>query len=84
MIAKIGDLVEVIWLDTALRIKLNKEEHEACIPSDLLETTSSFGKVYAEDEVALTLIQNENEDTFDLITIPIGTIVDINLKGGIE
>jgi len=81
-----GDIVKIFWDDATLRSRVGKED--LLIPCNLLEESLAIGEIRAMDHKAITLVQNSNNDTYDLLTIPLSIISNIKifrvLKGGKE
>jgi hypothetical protein len=78
-----GDVVIINWVDAALRTRINQEE--LVLPSNLLDESIAVGICKALDIKAISIIQNSNEETWDILTIPISLITQLKiLKGGIE
>lgn len=81
--AKIGDIVEVAWLDAAGEQKEDKDKLNRMEPKDLLVKNITYGLFFKEDEVAVVILQEDSEEQVDYTVIPTSWITTINkLTGG--
>jgi hypothetical protein len=75
--AKVGDKVEVLWLDALGDMTADKEIVINSQPSDLLAQTKTYGILYKEDDKAIIVLQEDSDTRVDYAIIPKGMITKI-------
>jgi len=75
--AKIGDKVEVLWLDALGDMTADKETVINSTPTSLLAPTKTYGLLYKEDDKAIIVLQEDSDTRVDYAVIPKGMITKI-------
>jgi hypothetical protein len=75
--AKIGDIVEVVWLDAAGQMAVDRDLAATNNPTDLCVVTHTYGILHKEDKLAVIILQEDSQVNVDYAAIPKGMILEI-------
>jgi hypothetical protein len=75
--AKIGDIVEVVWLDAAGQMAVDREMVDTNNPVDLCIVTHTYGILHKEDKLAMIILQEDSQIDVDYAAIPKGMILEV-------
>lgn len=70
-------LYAITWLDAAGNQKEDKSKLNNLTPKDLLVPTTTYGKLYMEDKIAVVILQEDSSEQVDYTVIPKSIIVGI-------
>jgi hypothetical protein len=76
---KVGEIVEVEWMDASANQKDRKYKHKNISASDLLVNTKTYGVLFKEDINAVLIYQEDSTEECDWTAIPRGCILNIKV-----
>ncbi len=76
---KIGDIIEVIWIDAVGDSKWKKEDIEKYKIESILCETKTYGKLAKKDDSGILIYTVESKLHVDYMAIPINMIKKINI-----
>ena len=73
-------IVCVKWMDACAFSKVDRKEVCDISPKDLLVYTETYGIILKEDDVAITILQEDSTEQIDATVIPKVLIIKDNFK----
>ena len=73
----LNQIVRIDWFDATCATKVNISEVKNILPFNLLEKTSTYGRLYKTDKDATIILTEESSIEYDYTVIPNSWIINI-------